>query len=605
MSQDLPLKDDHQLHGESAADNNKISITDTNDDNDDWESCSDDDNSDKETSATLSSPCSSTAASSRGSSDLVRHPVANKKNKRINDTVSRLFNSISSTRRPVPSSPSAATKKGVRRMENVTLIKAENDEPINVDDDDPLGNVSVPVPKKPTTTTTLSYEALVMEATTGALNDSFEDRVVPSLTMPDQPELPAPTTATTTLNAIEGLNENELSNLGLKLIDARCKTINRIDNIGYSQWNNIAEYCCLIANCGYETGVLHKLLTHIEKYTNVSWGGYCFICDRQVFDTDMPLVLEFQHMAETHLSSKTVATGNGANSSGAENQRPIIKFRRLSGDKLSCATAAAAAANATTTTTTTAADSELKLLPLPFKIISVSSIPTQSKKSTESDAPKLIKITNVVGGAVRTTTPTMTPPTQLSSGDAVALPQLLDSNVNVLKPWTKSESQKSAAVNSFMLRDVSLYSLYKCMAVDCQFTTNLSDRMLTHLRSHDFQMETAVGGLFSDTSSWLECAYCEVIADSCTLLVKHIQDEHATSIFQCPYCFYRSCAAYNVVIHTKQLHKAQRHFVLVCNGKTKMLASELSVIHQARDVNVRAISCGKGWCAARRRRREL
>lgn len=58
------------------------------------------------------------------------------------------------------------------------------------------------------------------------------------------------------------------------------KTINRIDNLGFSVWNNVYAFCCLINNCGYESNRAN-ICTHILEH-NQQWTGYCYMCDLQV-----------------------------------------------------------------------------------------------------------------------------------------------------------------------------------------------------------------------------------------------------------------------------------------------------------------------------------
>lgn len=247
-----------------------------------------------------------------------------------------------------------------------------------------------------------------------------------------------------------------------------------------------------------------------------------------------------------------------------------------------------------------------------FEIININAKPTKANESG------FLKIANVVGGVVQqlpqqqqataskrtsmATIATTTSTGQTGSSSSSSTTGIKISNVmtiqddspstTTLKPWTKNQSNKSQQICDKMLRDISLFAVFKCMGATCFYTTNDADMMLRHLREHDKRLET--DGNSEDTTSWLECAYCEELVDSCTLLVKHIQDEHAACIFQCPYCFYRSCAAHNIIVHLKLHHKDSDQFVFVCTGKPKLMSTEWPVIFRSRAENVRALTCGEG-----------
>lgn len=58
------------------------------------------------------------------------------------------------------------------------------------------------------------------------------------------------------------------------------KTINRIDNLGFSVWNDVYAFCCLISDCGYESNRAN-ICAHIVEHKQ-QWTGYCYMCDLQV-----------------------------------------------------------------------------------------------------------------------------------------------------------------------------------------------------------------------------------------------------------------------------------------------------------------------------------
>lgn len=143
-----------------------------------------------------------------------------------------------------------------------------------------------------------------------------------------------------------------------------------------------------------------------------------------------------------------------------------------------------------------------------------------------------------------------------------------------------------------MLLDTSLYALYKCMGENCSYTTANAENMVTHLGNHEMSYASHDDLL----NNWLECAYCDEPFIKTLLLVKHVQNEHKSSIFQCPYCFYRSCAEYNVIVHLNQFHQSEKERVLVCNGNTKSYATEKALIEKCRSKNVRPLRCNERKC---------
>lgn len=151
----------------------------------------------------------------------------------------------------------------------------------------------------------------------------------------------------------------------------------------------------------------------------------------------------------------------------------------------------------------------------------------------------------------------------------------------VLKPWKNSKIKK-------WLSKRCLYAMYKCMGKNCAFYTSSAEFMLTHLHEHEnAKMDT------STDEHWRECAYCDLISNSSsTFLVQHIRDEHSSSLYQCPYCFYRSCAAYNVVFHLQKFHESRKKSVLVCNGKEVHYSAE--VIDDYRLKNICPLRCSSG-----------
>uniref|UniRef100_A0A1B0G487 C2H2-type domain-containing protein n=1 Tax=Glossina morsitans morsitans TaxID=37546 RepID=A0A1B0G487_GLOMM len=132
-------------------------------------------------------------------------------------------------------------------------------------------------------------------------------------------------------------------------ISSSHKTVtNRIQHVGYSLMTNAEskfKFYCLLDNCSFlfsndSMGLEnHYMLEHAET----RWSGYCAMCQTQILpaNEDHPIIKEIRHMVEKHakLVKETekdfLANGNSNSNSGASEERPRIKLRRLTGDCLS------------------------------------------------------------------------------------------------------------------------------------------------------------------------------------------------------------------------------------------------------------------------------
>lgn len=280
------------------------------------------------------------------------------------------------------------------------------------------------------------------------------------------------------------------------------------------------------------------------------------------------------------MTTNHMPNDKGAVSAIAPADKPAIKIRRLSGDTLSLS----------------AKRSELSLLTsgldktTTVTLKTINTAPVASSSSSNSGST--LKIANVYSlgePSCSSTTTTVEPSTQLMLPKSLIITTKYR---NVLKPLSKLPCLKTDEICSTMLQNLCLYSLFKCMASDCHFSNSSAETMLQHLRYHE--MRTLVPA--DCKPSWLECAYCEENFVRFETLVSHVVTEHSTSIFQCPYCFYRACAAYSVLLHMKTIHPTNEQLVYVCQGKAKMLTSDLPSIFAARNTNVQPIKCSQGNC---------
>uniref|UniRef100_A0A1B0CSA8 C2H2-type domain-containing protein n=1 Tax=Lutzomyia longipalpis TaxID=7200 RepID=A0A1B0CSA8_LUTLO len=128
--------------------------------------------------------------------------------------------------------------------------------------------------------------------------------------------------------------------------------------------------------------------------------------------------------------------------------------------------------------------------------------------------------------------------------------------MNELKPWIKQPCCKVPHAIMRMLQREVLYAPFKCMGTECWFFTTNEVEMAEHLRCHDqISEEQSERATITDTSSWLECAYCDYMAGSRNDLMMHLKKEHLYCEYICPKCFFRACNANYVARHLQVYHK--------------------------------------------------
>lgn len=141
-----------------------------------------------------------------------------------------------------------------------------------------------------------------------------------------------------------------------------------------------------------------------------------------------------------------------------------------------------------------------------------------------------------------------------------------------LKPWLHRTIQKPVEIYEKMLKPICLEQFYKCMAIDCSYCTNEKLNFLQHIVDHELHVEKELtfsrcSTSNSDTISWLECSYCDLLADTCNDLINHLIYEHIQSNFQCGYCFYRANFASHVVYHQAAHHKSFETSIIVSDKR--------------------------------------
>lgn len=428
------------------------------------------------------------------------------------------------------------------------------------------------------------------------------------------------------LSLIHGLkfkkeNADETIDLSVEKPEIRAiaKDIKRVDNIAVQMFLGTQKFQCNIGNCDFiSIDNPSSLSNHLRKQHTEPWTGYCHSCDKQIHNGNFSLMKELNHLTTFHVPMSTPmkqTTKVSKPETEPQKPEPVTPEQLKPPAKESYL------------------PSEINLIPPERMIFQELVSCGQCSYKTKVRANLIRHFQGGCIGPVNVVTPeppkveqpvikVADPPrikVRRFSGDKLSAsstqnvliqPQLheqssslfdlniptdpnnaADYNDNPLKPWTKCINTKSKQAELKLKRDCSLVALFKCMAIDCIFTTSDKDSMLRHLNNHEDLLMTE-GSFNQDDSTWLECCYCEEIIDTCTLLVKHINEVHSKSIFQCPYCFYRSVDQNNVSSHLNQYHaNEEEKYIFVCGSETSCLSDEINQILYSMTTNVREIPC--------------
>lgn len=350
------------------------------------------------------------------------------------------------------------------------------------------------------------------------------------------------------------------------------KVVHCVESVAVSECMGVWELVCFAGDCEYRSNKLTDLMNHVREHDE-RWTGSCLLC-KEDFSTDgrsLSLSKEVEHLEKYHVPKTNKFNESQHTAAGDKNKpaieptpsaasavvvaapadiatRPMIKCRRVSGDRLST------------------------MAPI-------------------IQAPGQLHISSAISlsSAAIINFPAATTTMLNSSGTSCS-----GVNDNPLKPWTKCPHSKSIEATGLLLREPSLVALFKCMAKNCYFSTGDANKMLQHLQYHEDYVSTQQISTNEqlDHLSWLECCYCDTMVDTCNLLVQHIETEHKASIYQCPYCFYRSAATANVEAHLNEYHSRKDKMIMQCLGTAKQLHGEIILMLAGREKNVVPIQCG-------------
>lgn len=300
----------------------------------------------------------------------------------------------------------------------------------------------------------------------------------------------------------------------------------RIENFAYTEADLELKYTCYIGNCNFiSLNNSSSFSNHLRKQHSEAWKGYCHSCDKQILNGSFSLMKEFNHMMEIHLPDvnkpykptksstsdlglksdpEPVSTIEEKIAKPPESEKTMfrLKLRRLSGDLLSGPATSNTGIIISKVTSFSESENDIQDLHLPVE-------PIEEDNSTD----------------------------------------------NLMKPWTKCPNTKSAVASTKLTRQISLVALFKCMAIDCIFTTSDRKAMLEHLNNHEEFLMQPTNSLpgYTDSDSWLECCYCDQILDSCAVLVDHIVSGIAVNKF--PKRIFKKINIFAYVYRNSSIHR--------------------------------------------------
>lgn len=164
-----------------------------------------------------------------------------------------------------------------------------------------------------------------------------------------------------------------------------------------------------------------------------------------------------------------------------------------------------------------------------------------------------------------------------------------------VRPWFELDYAKKPDINL-----ITQFSLFKCMHEQCIFAIDSVELWIEHMEMHLKFIEVCMKEEVvhktrrDEMKKFRECPYCGWLATANRTLIDHMHDEHGRSIFQCSYCFYRTCEMDNMVLHHETYHKEQPRDILLCGDQREFDATYADVMRNRCDDFVTKIRCGQG-----------
>ncbi|XP_054281094.1 uncharacterized protein LOC128998771 isoform X2 [Macrosteles quadrilineatus] len=306
--------------------------------------------------------------------------------------------------------------------------------------------------------------------------------------------------------------------------------------------------------CGFQTPDLGSFGQHINMLHHTSyWNGICCTCkvhfvqdpnshDKVSINTQSKA---FCHLVRQHVIFTKKPSKQTSRVSLAKNEVPLthavpptprLRVRRLSGDQLS------------------GMDAE-NILPMP--VIEVSGQEDQEITNSLQFPHQPPEACLSSSAAISQTDAETSLPIRVEAIIGVKtfkLPIDIEGSVSTIKTETKYNEMRALE----KLRD-----LYKCMGMNCSFTSSSMRDFSIHIENHR-ETQTVDQGENILADFWNVCAYCLTSFLNAKDLCIHIRKKHAICIMQCSLCFYRAKSIANVHYHHSVDHAGENFMVLHC-----------------------------------------
>lgn len=164
-----------------------------------------------------------------------------------------------------------------------------------------------------------------------------------------------------------------------------------------------------------------------------------------------------------------------------------------------------------------------------------------------------------------------------------------------VRPWMDGDYGRKLCIN-----EICQFALYKCMHEQCIFATNSMKNWQVHMNVHCqlidyFKQRDSLEKLTRNKLiKFRECPYCHFEAKADHQMLRHMEEEHRRSIFQCANCFYRTIEMDNMVLHMQSYHPGAKKEILLCGDTREFLQQDEEILSQDCDSYVKRIECGQG-----------
>ncbi|KAG5672865.1 hypothetical protein PVAND_002954 [Polypedilum vanderplanki] len=329
------------------------------------------------------------------------------------------------------------------------------------------------------------------------------------------------------------------------------KIFSKVENIAYTAVNDNFIFKCLVANCDFGTDKNELFLDHLEdNHMDIKWSGFCNICSQMASNKQRSIVFELMHMRENHVLKEKQKNAK------KDDAKIEVIFPKT-----------AIAVNNEKKTT-----QKIIKSPSVEKIIAIPSDNSGIKKHI------------IMKPAPTPSTETSSPSETEASNESVQEKPTMGT-IDLLRPWCKRKIKKFVVPATQMLTPKVLAAKYKCMGKLCSFFTSNEKLFESHLKFHQ--------SFAPADKDFMNCAYCDCYFSVKIIdLINHINTFHCYDKYACSYCFYRSCANFNVLAHQKMYHNTKTKLIYELNlDKVRDYGKEFEAIIEMRSKVVLGIPC--------------